>query len=427
MKTSDRPIFVVISRGYFLRLFEYTGLIDRLIDQYDKDVIVLTQTAGIDELRELFSEKARVHIEPLVSVTKLPLGDKIYRAGLYRLSSFRLASKIWFKTELILNRSSTYDELFDKYQPSLVVTASTGKHDDETPPLIRNARRRSVPTLCVVWSWDNLSMSGPVATRPDRMAVWNDRMFDDAVDLQKFPQEAVTVVGVPQFDHYFSSETFTDRSEFSQRFGLDPNKKLITLATAPMRSVADHRFLVELMIRRVSVGDFGEDVELLIRPHPMEDPDFYSEYFTGGNHHFDITANQIDGLDWTPNPQDAIDLANVLYHTDVMVNIASTVTLEAAILDKAVVNVAFSLSETERFEQMVIENHYGAHFKHVFDAHASQVVASEDELVEAVNTLLSDPSLMRENRRGLALATCDRLDGSGTARVAELIAEMADN
>lgn len=425
MSTTSRTVFLSLSRGYFLRLFEHSGLVDRLVEDHQCDVVFLVPPEAHGHIEELFAGRNQVRIERLILVQKRSLRDRIYRAGLYKFSKYRQLSKLWFKSELIWNDEHVYDDLFDKYEPRLVVTASAGKHAPEDPQLIRNARRRSIRTLCLVWSWDNLAMSGPVAARSDHLGVWNNRMFDDATGIQKFRRDEVSIVGVPQFDHYFSTDTFLSRADFMQEMGLDPEKKLITVATAPMRSVADHRFLVRLMIEKVSAGEFGDRVQLLFRPHPMEDPDFYSEFSESGQHRFDFSARESKGLDWTPDRQDNIHLANVLFHTDVLVNIASTVTLEAAILDTPIVNVAFSLSEPERFAVMVLKNHYGAHFKHVFDANASKIVHSEIELATAVRALLDNPSLLGENRRNLALATCDRLDGSGSDRAAELIASMA--
>jgi hypothetical protein len=425
MTTSSNTVFVALSRGYFLRLFEYSGLIDQLIAKFDKDVVVLAPEVALEQVKAMFAGRDRVTVEPIVTVSELSFADRVYRAGQFKLAKYRRLSKLWFKSELILNRSRAYDDLFDKYQPDLVVTASTGKHSFEDPLLIRSARRRSIETLCVVWSWDNLSLTGPIASRPDHLAVWNDRMFNEALSIQKYRKDEVSVVGVPQFDHYFSDGIITSREKFAKRLRLDPEKKIITVATAPIGSVADHHFLVKLMIEKLNSGDFGEDVQLLFRPHPMEDEDFYSEFSDSGEHRFDFSAAEIDGLDWTPGYQDSIDLANVLFHTDVLVNIASTVTLEAAILDTAIVNVAFTLTEPERFARKVIQDHYGAHFKHVFEANASKIVFSEEELTEAVMLLLEEPSSMRENRRKLAEATCDRLDGSGTGRTASLINELA--
>ena len=424
MSASRNTVFVSLSRGYFFRLFEYSGMINQLVEKFDAEVVVLAPSAALEQVRSVFADRARVHVEPLVTVAKISFADRVYRAGLNRLAKYRWLSKMWFKAELVLNRVRAYDNLFDKYKPRLVVTASLGKHSLDDPLLVRNARRRAIPTLCEVWSWDNLSMTGPVATRPDHIAVWNAMMFHDALGIQQFRGDQVSVVGVPQFGHYFSDETFAPREMFLEKLGLDPEKKLITVATAPIGSVADHRFLVRLMIEKAELGEFGDNVQLLFRPHPMEDSDFYSEFSASGSHRFDFSENYVEGLSWTPHPEDNINLANVLFHTDVLVNIASTVTLEAAILDTAVVNVAFTLTEPERFARKVIRDHYGAHFKHVFEANASKIVYSEDELTEAVLKLLAEPSLLSENRRKLALSTCDRLDGSGAFRAANLMVDL---
>ncbi len=44
---------------------------------------------------------------------------------------------------------------------------------------------------------------------------------------------------------------------------------------------------------------------------------------------------------WDPTWSDMIQLAQTLYHSDVLVNVASTISLDAAYLDKPIVCVAF--------------------------------------------------------------------------------------
>ncbi len=421
----NRTVFISISRGWFLRLFLFSGVLERLTENTPHRYVLLVPPPARDEIAREFSRPGRVEVEDLPVGDAGALGARLYSFGLHRVQGVRLLRRLWQMLELPLTYSRLYRGCFARYLPDLVVTASMGIHSPDDPPLIREARRAGIPTMCVVWSWDNLSMKGPIVARPDRLAVWNERMHDEAVRLQLYSRRNLDVTGVPQFDHYFRPGSFKTREAFFAELGLDPAKPLITLATAPVGSVADHRFLVKMMVDAVASRAFGQDAQLLCRTHPMEASDFYREFEGLPGVRFDHPGVHRSGLGWSPDRAESYRLANTLKHTDVLVNIASTVTIEAAILDRPIVNVAFSTSEPERFAVMVLKNHYGAHFKHVFDTGASTIVRSHDELIQAVRQYMHDPSVKKAERRKLALEVCHALDGRGAERVATLIDKHA--
>lgn len=424
--SSPQTIFLSLSRGWYTRLFVRSGLLRYLVEETDYRVVILTPAATDDRFVAEVSSPGRVLVEPEYEVTTRSLGDRLYRKGLYALQRSRRLSRLWHRLELPLTRSNHYSALFQRYQPDLVVTASAGLHSPNELPLIREARRRGILTLCVVWSWDNLAMKGPLATRPDKLAVWNTRMFDEACRLHFYDPSDVFITGVPQFDHYFRPETYMSREEFCAPLNLDPSKPIITIATAHHRSVADHRFLIDLLAEAAPHKAYAQDVQLLCRVHPMEDKGFY-QAFEGNSHvRMDYPGKNHAALGWLPDDAEDRHLANTLKHTDVLVNIASTVAIEAALLDRPIINVAFSTSEPERFARMVLRNHYGNHYRYVVESGATRIVRSPEELHAAITGYLDNPSLDSAKRRSFAEAMCYRLDGQSARRVKELIVSLAE-
>ncbi len=55
----------------------------------------------------------------------------------------------------------------------------------------RSTRALGLPSLMLVWSWDNLSSKAVLHEHPDHLLVWNELQVDEAERLQGFPRERV--------------------------------------------------------------------------------------------------------------------------------------------------------------------------------------------------------------------------------------------
>ena len=424
--SSPKTLVFSISRGWYIRLFLRSGVLRLLLEETDYRIVILTPAYQDEKLMSEFQYEGRVIFERQYDVGRPGVGDRVYLKGVYALHKRRIFQLAWRRIEPLLTGSRRYDELFEKYEPDMVITASAGLHSLNELPIIREARQRQIPTLCVVWSWDNLSMKGPLPTRPQKLAVWNNMMFDEALSMHYYSPEDVFVTGVPQFDHYLRPDTYETREAFCQKIGFDPDLPIITLATAPMESVADHKFLLRILVDGIEKGTYGAGAQLLCRLHPLDTPEYYSEFLDHPKIKMDRPGVFHEILGWLPDEEEDKHLANTLRHTDVLVNVASTVTIEASIVDTPVISVAFSTSEPERFAQMVLKNHYGNHFKYVIESGASKIVWSEEELNAAIHQYLKEPQTDAEQRRKLAESMIYKLDGASSRRVKDLIKSLVE-
>ena len=109
--------------------------------------------------------------------------------------------------------------------------------------------------------------------------------------------------------------------------------------------------------------------------------------------------------DWSrviPLPEDVQFLANLTHHADLNVNTASTMTLDFAIHDTPVVNVAFDVADPPPFGVPLWDFFYRfEHYRPVVELGAARFARSPEELAQHVNAYLEDPTLDREARRRL--------------------------
>ena len=313
--------------------------------------------------------------------------------------------------------------LFDRHRPMLVATASPGLIFSEIP-ILRTARRRSIPSVAVDLSWDNLTNKFFPARQVDRLVLWNSSMRDEACALHGYSTDRITVAGPPQFDSYFR-EPRSPRVDFCARTGLDPARRIIALATIPYGKFPHHEFVIDRLIEAMESGAIRQPADLLIRLHPRDDARRYERY--AGRPHvvvekpFRQTATRSgDGMDIDVTTDNTRQLADTLRHSDVVLNVASTIAIEASIFDTPVINIGFDGQPGSN--RALMDWHYGStHFQKVVQSGAVRIAQSQGELVDLINMYLTEPSTDAAGRRRIVAEQCEFTDGRSAERVAAAI------
>jgi hypothetical protein len=312
------------------------------------------------------------------------------------------------------------EQLFDRYRPELVVTSSPGLILSEVP-LLRTAKRRGVRAMAIDPSWDNFTNKLMPVRRVDRLVVWNDLMKIQAVDLHGYRPDEIRVAGVPQWDHYFSRGATTDRAAFFGRIGADPSRRLVSLTTTPQELYPHHDHVLSVMAEALRDGRWPS-AQILVRLHPRDDRAKYSS-FEGApgiiiEKPFRDTVRAGDGLAVDVTAESQQHLADTLSHSDVIVNVASTIAIEAAIFDTPVVNVAFDGAREEEFARSARRYYKFTHYANITGHNAVRVAWSPEELIGHVRSYLDDPAQDREGRARVVREQCQFTDGRAAERVA---------
>lgn len=311
------------------------------------------------------------------------------------------------------------ERLFDEHQPVLVVCANPGLVFSEVP-LMRTARRRGVTCMVIDASWDNFTNKLLPVRQADRLVVWNDLMKDQAVTLHGYRPDAVTVSGAPQFDVHFTPQARATRDEFFRRVGADPSRKLIVVTTTPRSLYRHHDHVLRVLAEAMARGPLS-GAQVLVRLHPRDDVEAYRE-FTGVpgiiiEKPFRDTVTVADGLAIDVMPEHQRHLGDTLCHADVVVNVASTITIEACIFDTPVVNICFDGVEEEPYEASARRYYRFTHYVNITRHNSVRVATSPAEMVEAVARYLGDPTLDAEGRRQVVRDQCQFTDGQSSTRV----------
>jgi hypothetical protein len=435
LASASAPVVVIISPlvadAAFVREFEHARVRFEALPPHrpaglEGRLFALVQAAYIDSA---VTESVKIRrAEAAAKKTIRWIGLKRFLASTLAPSIVRKESRY----ELVdrLTAHPWADELFDRYRPALLVASNPGLILSEVP-LLRTAARRNIRSMAVDPSWDNFTNKLIPVRRVNRLIVWNELMKRQAIDLHGYAPDEVRVAGTPQWDLYFREGTILPREAFFRQIGADPSRKLVTLTTTPRELYPHHDHVLRVLIRAMAANAWRERAQVLVRLHPRDELSAYAE-FEGVPHviiekPFRATVKAGDGLAIDITSENQRHLANTMRHSDVVVNVASTLAIEAAIFDTPVVNVSFDGETPSDWVRSARRYYRFDHYVNITRHGAVQVAEEPAELVEQVGRYLDDPALDRDGRRRVVLEQCQFLDGRAAERVAALVVSELAN
>jgi hypothetical protein len=303
---------------------------------------------------------------------------------------------------------------FAAAQPSLVLVASPG-HYWLDYFVLDEARRRGIPSVCVVLSWDNLYSRGPMCRRPDRLLVWSEEMRRQAVEVHQYPSERIGVVGPLQFLHYEAPVSTEEVALMRRRVGLAPNEPYLAYVCGARTAQYDVEDVSELLVQLRS-GPY-RDLRVVVRPHPQGSRDPYETLRAQG-----VLLDRSPDLTDSSTRPDAMDVGAIRHMASflkaarfVVSSWGTTALLEACIFDTPSVQLRWMDAVAHRKpDEVQLVRHFQRYIHmRAFDATGARVYC---DAPSQLNQLLGELETNRaeySRRRAAAVArlTCLPLGG----------------
>lgn len=391
---------------------------------------VLGHSAQVATLRSRHANGRKVlaRSRPLTArALDLPIG-LLRRSQRLRRSVLRL--------EEALQTPRSHRRLFARYRPVLVVTTSPGWFLADAL-VLREAQAEGVRTAALVLGWDNPTSKGYLGARPDAVVAWSQGMARQLLEHHDLDAGRIVVGGSPQLDLYSRPDELPSREELFAEMGLDPQRRLVVFACRSPSTYSHNITAASVLADAMSAGRFGPNVQLVIRPHPINLRSDHRrpllDYQELSDRHenlvIDSPSVSSEILSCDVPTADYRRLAGLIAHCDVLANAFSTTTLEAFLLDKPVVLISDEAHRAAGLSDLSPESrpfHLDTHMQSSFGA--AKVARSFPELVEHVRAYLEDPSLDAPARRQLAEAECGPIDGRRAEHIGRyLVAQLATN
>lgn len=326
-----------------------------------------------------------------------------------------------------------YRNEFAKYKPDLVVITRALNYSLDYP-LLRRSISEKVPVIALVSSWDNFTSKAFFPFSLESIVVWNNVMREEAINLFAFPDEKVFVSGIPRYDLFFKEEGFSDRDTFFSKFNLDPAKKLIVYGTGSATTgctaldlTSPEPEIVEYIADKIEAGAFAFPTQLLVRLHPQADPKAYSKLQHRKGIILHIPGDNSGYHDRLFKLSDDIGLGETMKYADVVVNLASTITIDAAVFDTPVICIGFDFRGERPFKWSVRRFYEFDHYAKLMRTGGFDLARDQDEMVNMINRAIAQPEYLRAERRAIVSQQCFNTDGQSGARIAAYIVQKLES
>jgi len=328
-----------------------------------------------------------------------------------------------------------YSDLFEKYQPDLVIASTPGWRIDRY--LLREAAAKGIPTMTVIVGWDNPSSYAVRGAPVEWATCWSQEQQDELVYGSDWNPERVNIGGIPSYDGYFRQSWRMPREDYFRLHGLDPNRKLISYACSFVHFAPNYPN-VEALARLVESDTLAEPSQLLIRLHPshfQDKPRIFAEEREKIHaleqkypHVHVVRPVALGGSLGYYGGEDMDEKSSMMAHSDVFVTVYSTMVVETAVHDTpivaAVIDTPGGWKVPGKFSLSLKEIGNWPTHQRFREAKAGRVAATENELRDVLNAYLENPALDAAERQAFIEKEITYTDASAGKRTAEFILKV---
>jgi hypothetical protein len=293
---------------------------------------------------------------------------------------------------------------FDAMQPSVVLVASPG-HYWLDYFVLDEARRRGIPSVCVVLSWDNLYSRGPMCRRPDRLMVWSEEMQRQAVEVHQFPANRISVVGPLQFRFYQDPVTADEIASMRRKVGLGTSEPYLAYVCGARTAQYDVEDVLELLAQ-LRNGPY-RDLRVVLRPHPQGSRGSYDSLQAQG-----VLLDRSPDLTDSSTPPEAMDVGAIRHMASflsdaryVVSSWGTTALLEACIFDTPSLQLRWmdAIPHREPGEVELVRNFQRYIHMRAFDETGARPYCDHPERLNEILGMLESQEQEYSGRRAAAV------------------------
>lgn len=434
-----QKIAIILPRGEAIKNFVYSGITDELRKDFIVDFFSVVPNLEIKKYlqekcdrfyelspeKEAFDKKAQQHNEilkiahakKLNSVTgnlkllkddlmsKKNIKSNIIRrfrkllAGFYTSEeSLRILTNKFVEANYNHNNVLHYEALLKESKPDIVFNASH-IHNPSSYNLLYAVKKLGLKTATFLFSWDNLTSQGRIIPEYDYYFTWNEKIKKDLLRIYPFiKSDEVFVTGTPQFDFHFKDEFLWKKGKLYEFLNIPKHKKIVLYSTGMAYYVPKESIIVEEIDKVLQ--EIDEDLQLVVRIYAKDDNTPYY-VLKEKNKRINIPDHFWELNYMTPTFKDLSLFNSLLNHCELGINVASTVSLDLAVLNKPVINIAFNPPNVDIYPNNYEKIYEFDHYKPIIASGAIALARSPQELKTQIQQYLNDKTTHEKERAQL--------------------------
>ncbi len=348
---------------------------------------------------------------------------------------YSILKKLFLLLDYLIFFDKNYVDLIKRHNFDAILVLSTIHQEPQM--LIRAAQKLKKRVIVIIESWDHPSSKTICLLKhPDLFLVWNDENKKELIKYHNISEEKIKVTGSAYHDIYAGKKTFKGRKSVLNKFGLCESKKTVFLGGSTDSYYPDFEWFLEEFMEKLQSQEVG-DIQFVVRPHPQvisgysEGPSFEKLNRLQSKYpqlYFHVPETVSQTLPVSVDKSDVTNLAELIYHSDVVISFLSTLTIDACLSETPVILVGFD-DPNSCFSKRSINSKEVIRFLHQQKLLAESnlpVPPDMDSLVSLCVDYFVKPNLHANRRRKAVKFECGDVDGNAFRRTAsEIVAFLS--
>lgn len=216
------------------------------------------------------------------------------------------------------------------------------------PELLIACMKQNIPVDVVYHSNKELHAQPRLSYDYNRFGLWNKEMQSQFIEKYPKLKSKHEVIGNSHFTYLTDGSNLLSQTDFLTKFKIPDQKSIVVLYTAAGIIVKNECLIVDWIANFLTNKKLS--FKIIVRRNPMDTTDAWEDFFRNRSdviiqHPKWVMDNEL-GLNYTLR-SDLIEYTSLLTYMSFCINIPSTVTLEAAIAKKPVINICFDFPGVE--------------------------------------------------------------------------------
>lgn len=261
---------------------------------------------------------------------------------------------------------------------------------------ITAAQDLGISTGSFIFSWDNLPKATMVV-EPNFYFVWSEYMKTEMLNYYPFVKDKqVFITGSPQFEPHFNNGLRKSRKDFLLGNKLDPAKKYICFSGDDVTtSPDDPTYLNDIAQAVQKLNREGNNLGIIFRRCPVDFSDRYDltlEKFRDVIFSIDPLWNQSGDNGWNqvfPTKDDLQLQVNTILHTEVVINIGSSMVFDYASHGKPCIFINYDVGDKKLSDWSTDKIYKFVHFRSMPSKNAVVWLNSKEDIPTILKNVIN--------------------------------------
>lgn len=294
-----------------------------------------------------------------------------------------------YQKALEVNISRELDFL-KQYKPDVIFC--THQRAVNATAVFKAAEVLGIDTYGAIYSWDNLPKAR-LTVRTSKYFVWSQYMKNEFKKYYpEIPQDNVIIAGTPQFSLYEQAK-IVSKELFFKAHDLDTSKFTICFSGDDLRTSPYDPYYLDHLAESINKSIYKDKVQIIFRRSPV---DLSGRYDSVIEKHFGLITSIVPTWSntkslWTqiyPFYDDVNLLANICKHSDLVINVGSTMAHDFAYFKNAAAYLNYDVKPDKNWSVNTIYKYQ--HFRSMPNKNVVYWINSKDDFIAIIKAVMAE-------------------------------------